>query len=82
MVRASASGAPPSRLTSTMRAVQNTISWVSSCRLDSEPSGSVLHRRRCDGACTFRAAIETQIEIDYQLSQAGRGLKYSSDPRC
>lgn len=33
-----------------------------------------------DGACTFTAAIDTQIEIDYQLSQAGRGLKYSSDP--
>lgn len=33
-----------------------------------------------DGGCTFRSAIETQIEIDYQLSQAGRGLKYSSDP--
>lgn len=33
-----------------------------------------------DGACTFRAAVETQMEIDYQLSQAGRGLKYSSDP--
>jgi hypothetical protein len=33
-----------------------------------------------DGVCTFRPAIETQIEIDYQLSQAGRGLKYSSDP--
>ncbi len=33
-----------------------------------------------DGACTFRAGIETQIEIEYQLSQAGRGLKYSSDP--
>ena len=33
-----------------------------------------------DGACTFRSAIESQIEIDYQLSQAGRGLKYSSDP--
>ena len=33
-----------------------------------------------DGACTFRPAIETAIEIDYQLSQAGRGLKYSSDP--
>ncbi len=30
-----------------------------------------------DGACTFRAAVETGIEIDYQLSQAGRGLKYS-----
>ena len=33
-----------------------------------------------DGACTFRAAIETGIEIDYQLSQAGRGLRYSADP--
>jgi len=33
-----------------------------------------------DGNCTFQAAIETSIEIDYQLSQAGRGLKYSSDP--
>jgi hypothetical protein len=33
-----------------------------------------------DGASTFRPAVETQIEIDYQLSQAGRGLKYSSDP--
>lgn len=33
-----------------------------------------------DGACTFRSAVDTTIEIDYQLSQAGRGLKYSSDP--
>jgi hypothetical protein len=33
-----------------------------------------------DGACTFQAAIDTSVEIDYQLSQAGRGLKYSSDP--
>jgi hypothetical protein len=33
-----------------------------------------------DGACSFRSAIDTSIEIDYQLSQAGRGLKYSSDP--
>lgn len=33
-----------------------------------------------DGACTFKAAIDAQIEIDYQLSQVGRGLKYSSDP--
>jgi len=35
---------------------------------------------RCDGACTFAAAMHTQVEIDYQLSQVGRGLKYSSDP--
>ncbi|MDE2391053.1 MAG: phage portal protein [Rhodospirillales bacterium] len=33
-----------------------------------------------DGQCTFAAAIDAQIEIEYQLSQAGRGLKYSSDP--
>jgi hypothetical protein len=33
-----------------------------------------------DGACTFSAALHTQVEIDYQLSQVGRGLKYSSDP--
>lgn len=33
-----------------------------------------------DGVSTFEAAIETVIEIDYQMSQAGRGLRYSSDP--
>ena len=33
-----------------------------------------------DGACTFARAIETTVEIDYQLSQAGRALKYSADP--
>ncbi len=33
-----------------------------------------------DGACSFAAAMHSQVEIDYQLSQAGRGLKYSSDP--
>ena len=33
-----------------------------------------------DGTCTFEQAIPAQVEIEYQLSQAGRGLKYSSDP--
>lgn len=33
-----------------------------------------------DGACTFADAINLNIEMDYLLSQAGRGLKYSSDP--
>jgi hypothetical protein len=33
-----------------------------------------------DGASTFVAAVHSQVEIDYQLSQVGRGLKYSSDP--
>jgi hypothetical protein len=34
-----------------------------------------------DGACTFEPAIDTVIEGDYLLSQAGRALKYASDPR-
>lgn len=33
-----------------------------------------------EGTCTFAAAIDTVIEADYLLSQAGRGLKYGSDP--
>lgn len=33
-----------------------------------------------DGECTFERAIDTVIEADYLLSQAGRGLKYGSDP--
>jgi len=33
-----------------------------------------------DGCCTFAAAIDAMVEIDYQLSQSGRGLKYSMDP--
>jgi hypothetical protein len=34
-----------------------------------------------DGAPTMPSeAIDAQIEIDYQLSQCGRGLRYSSDP--
>lgn len=33
-----------------------------------------------DGECSFEKAIDTVIEADYLLSQAGRGLKYGSDP--
>lgn len=34
-----------------------------------------------DGACTFPdEAVDTMIELDYQLSQAGRALKYAGDP--
>lgn len=39
-----------------------------------------LSAKGLDGCCTFRPAVDTQIEIEYQLSQAGRGLKYSADP--
>jgi hypothetical protein len=57
------------------RSVQHGLGFVPLVWIRNLPGGTGL-----DGACTFRAAIDTSIEIDYQLSQAGRGLKYSSDP--
>lgn len=33
-----------------------------------------------DGRCLFSQAMDTVVEADYQLSQLGRGLKYSQDP--
>ena len=57
------------------RSVRHGLGFVPLTWIKNLPGGS-----GADGACTFRAAIETAVEIDYQLSQAGRGLKYSSDP--
>jgi len=57
------------------RTVSHGLGFVPIVWIKNLPGGDAV-----DGACTFRAAIETSIEIDYQLSQAGRGLKYSSDP--
>ena len=57
------------------RTIRHDLGFVPIARVRNLPGGD-----ETDGACTFRAAIETSIEIDYQLSQAGRGLKYSSDP--
>jgi hypothetical protein len=57
------------------RSVQHGLGFVPLVWIRNLPGGIAP-----DGACTFRAAVETSIEIDYQLSQAGRGLKYSSDP--
>jgi hypothetical protein len=52
--------------------------------LDFQPgrpsSGNAIRYSAIDGACTFAGAIDAMIEIDYQLSQVGRGLKYSMDP--
>jgi hypothetical protein len=61
------------------RTVQHSLGFVPMVWIRNLPGPSSTGDK-ADGACTFRAAIETQIEIDYQLSQAGRGLKYSSDP--
>ena len=57
------------------RTVRHGLGFVPLVWVKNLPGGEGV-----DGACTFRSAIETMIEIDYQLSQAGRGLKYSSDP--
>jgi len=57
------------------RTVRHALGFVPMVWIRNLPGGDEI-----DGACTFRPAIETAIEIDYQLSQAGRGLKYSSDP--
>lgn len=58
-----------------VRSVRHGLGFVPIVWVKNLPGGNGV-----DGGCTFRAAIETSIEIDYQLSQAGRGLKYSSDP--
>lgn len=58
------------------RSVKHGLGFVPAVWIRNLPGGDDI-----DGACTFPdEAIDTQIEIDYQLSQAGRGLKYSSDP--
>jgi len=57
------------------RSVHHGLGFVPAVWIKNLPGGDGP-----DGACTFSAAIDAAIEIDYQLSQAGRGLKYSSDP--
>jgi hypothetical protein len=59
----------------TAKTVTHGLGFVPMVWVKNLPGGDEI-----DGACTFRAAIESSIEIDYQLSQAGRGLKYSSSP--
>ena len=68
-------GSADSPAVDSKRSVRHELGFVPVVWIRNLPGGQGI-----DGACTFRAAIETSIEIDYQLSQAGRGLKYSSDP--
>ena len=53
------------------RSVRHGLGFVPLVWIRNLPGGDAV-----DGVATFRSAIETGIEIDYQLSQAGRGLKY------
>ncbi|HJP68273.1 MAG TPA: phage portal protein [Sphingomicrobium sp.] len=58
------------------KTVKHELGFVPIVWIRNLPGGDAI-----DGLPTFpNEAIETQIEIDYQLSQAGRGLKYTSDP--
>ena len=59
----------------TKRSVRHGLGFVPMVWIRNLPGGDTT-----DGACTFEAAIDTVIEIDYLLSQGGRGLKYASDP--
>lgn len=36
--------------------------------------------RTLDGPCIFGSAVDTIVELDYQLSQIGRAYKYTADP--
>ena len=59
-----------------LRSVQHGLGFVPIIWIKNLPGGDEI-----DGAPTFtRDALATVIEIDYQYSQAGRGLRYSSDP--
>jgi hypothetical protein len=63
----------------TVRSVSHKLGTVPIVWVKNLP-GSPTTGDSNDGACSFAAAMHTQVEIDYQLSQVGRGLKYSSDP--
>ena len=66
----------PQFVADTAKTVKHNLGFVPIVWVKNLPGGDDI-----DGQCTFPTeAIDTQIEIDYQLSQAGRGLKYSSDP--
>ena len=75
--RVGAANAPPQ--VDEARSVRHRLGFVPMVWVKNLP-GPSASGDSVDGAATFRAAVETSIEIDYQLSQAGRGLKYSSDP--
>jgi hypothetical protein len=60
----------------TDKTTTHSLGFVPGVWIKNLPGGDSI-----DGECTFPPeAIETAIEIDYTLSQNGRGLKYSLDP--
>jgi hypothetical protein len=58
------------------RTTRHDLGFVPMVWVKDLPGGDAI-----DGTSTLtQEAIETVIQIDYQLSQCGRGLKYSQDP--
>lgn len=57
------------------RSIVHNLGFCPAIWIKNLPGGNSV-----DGACTFAAGIDTVIELDYLLSQGGRGLKYASDP--
>lgn len=58
------------------RSVKHSLGFVPMVWVKNLPGGDTI-----DGSATFDDdAINTVMEADYQLSQGGRGLKYSSEP--
>jgi len=72
-------GEPVTLVVDTVRSIAHRLGAVPIVWIRNLPGLSTT-RDSADGACTFAAAMHSQVEIDYQLSQVGRGLKYSSDP--
>lgn len=62
------------------RSVVHGLGFVPIVWMRNISGGGAYDAEGFDGACTFSASIDTVIEADYLLSQAGRGLKYGSDP--
>ncbi len=59
----------------TSRTVTHALGFVPMVWIRNLPGGDAT-----DGDCTFVRGIDTVIEMDYLLSQGGRGLRYASDP--
>ncbi len=60
----------------TARSVEHKLGFVPVVWTKNLPGGDEI-----DGGCSFpNDVIDTSIEIDYLLSQNGRGLKYTMDP--
>lgn len=59
----------------TEKSLRHGLGFVPALWIKNLPGG-----RNPDGMCTFEDVVDDQVEIDYQLSQVGRGLKYSQDP--